>query len=484
MREEHRPRIPGPVSLPGNAAPCHSGDRVGDTIAAVATPPGAGGISIVRVSGPDAFPLGDRVVRLKSGRSLGGASGWSVAFGEVVDPGSGETVDQVVVLAMAGPRSYTGEDVLEVQCHGGTLVTQKILSIVLSRGARQAEAGEFTRRAFLSGRISLDQAEAVIDLVAAPSEASLVEAGRRLKGELGRQIRAWETRVYEILASLQAETDFPEDVEGGFPGAVRDLAALGAEIDRLIAAAPLGLALASGIEVCLLGKPNAGKSSLFNALLGQDRAIVTTVPGTTRDVLRERTQWGGLPVVLLDTAGLRETSEVVEAIGVERATAAAAEAEVIVYLVDDTAGLTEEDAGWIARWKGRKLLVAVSKIDAGAGRVGAPDLERLGAGPANVFRVSCVTGEGLDALKEAVTGWFAKGGAPEGAIPGSARQVDCLRRAAEWISQAVSQAADGWTEDVVVMSVERAAGALAELTGKQVSKETLEQVFSKFCVGK
>lgn len=470
MDGQYRPRSPGPVSL--------------DTIAAVATPPGTGGISIVRLSGPEVFDVGDRFIRLKKGRPLSAASGWSVGLGDAIDPATGDAFDQVIVLAMRGPRSYTGEDVLEVQCHGGVLVAQKILALALANGSRQAEAGEFTRRAFLSGRVSLEQAEAVLDLVAAPAEASLVEAGRRLKGELGQRIRGWESRLYGVLATLQAATDFPEDVESGLPRALRDLEALGAEIEVLLAAAPLGLALTSGIEVCLVGRPNAGKSSLFNALLGQERAIVTTVPGTTRDVLRERTEWGGLPVVLLDTAGLRETSEVVEAIGVERATSAAAESEVILYLVDDTAGLSAEDEAWIAGWRDRKVLVVISKVDTGAGRVGLASLAALGIGPANRVRVSCVTGEGLDELKDSVIRWFARGGAAEGAVPGSARQVDCLRRARVSVSHAIAQSKTGWTEDVVVLSVEEAAAALAELTGKRVSQETLDQVFSRFCVGK
>ncbi len=453
-----------------------------DTIAAIATPSGTGGVSIVRISGPDALEVGGRMVRLRMRRDLFELRGWSVGLGEVLDPKDGSTVDEVIAVVMPGPHSYTGEDVVEIQCHGGRLVTEKILALALESGARPAEAGEFTRRAFLSGRITLEQAEAVLDLVNAPSEASLAQASRRLKGELGAKIRDWDARLFGALAALQGGADFLEDVGDQTEAALRDVEVVRDEIRGLLRNAPLGLALAGGIEVCLVGRPNAGKSSLFNALLGQERAIVTVVPGTTRDVLRERTEWAGLPVVLLDTAGLRETSEVVEMIGVERARSAAATSEVILYVVDDTAGLTEEDKTWIARWRDRKLIVAVNKVDAGVGLVKAGELREL-AGD-NWVRVSSVTNEGLEQVKDGVAAWYSRGGNPEGAIPGSARQVDCLRRAEQAISTALSQAAEGWTEDVVVLSLEDAAQAFAELTGKNVSQETLEQVFSRFCVGK
>lgn len=459
----------------------HSVERE-DTIAAIATPPGTGGVSIVRISGTDALAVGDTFIRLRRGGTLSALRGWSVALGEAVESDSGRTVDEVIAVVMRAPRSYTCEDVVEVQCHGGRLVTEKVLDMALRGGARPAGPGEFTRRAFLSGRITLDQAESVLDLIDAPSSTSLLEAGRRLTGELGSRIRDWDKRVLGALAALQAGVDFPEDVDDQSAEAAGEVEAVGSEIRDLLSQAPLGLALTTGIEVCLVGGPNAGKSSLFNALLGQERAIVTEVPGTTRDVLRERTEWGGLPVALLDTAGLRETCEVVEAIGVERARSAASAAEVILYVVDDTAGLTAEDRSWLSRWGERRLLVAVNKVDACAHLVSEEEINEITHG--NWIRVSALTGEGLEQVKERIAAWFSHGGYPEGAIPGSARQVDCLRRAEEAISIALAHMAEGWTEDVVVLSLEDAARAFAELTGKNVSEETLDQVFSRFCVGK
>ena len=453
-----------------------------DTIAAIATPPGTGGISIVRISGAGALAVGDKIIRLRNGRAVSRVRSWSLSLGDVTDPDTGEVVDEAVAVVMRAPRSYTGEDVLEIQCHGGRLVTEKVLELVLANGARPAGPGEFTRRAYLSGRITLEEAEAVLDLINAPSEASLREAGQRLRGELGSMVRAWEGRLYEVLAVLQGGEDFPEDVSDVTEKAMEDLRSLHGEIQAVLSRAPLGMALVSGIEVCLVGRPNAGKSSIFNALLGQERAIVTDVPGTTRDVLRERTLWGGLPVVLLDTAGLRQTHEIVEAIGVEKAESAASEAEVILYVVDDTVGLSPEDREWISRWRGRKLLVLVNKCDLGVGRVSADDIrEFLGA---DWLRVSGVTGQGVERIKERVCSWFAEGGLPESALPGPARQVDCLRRASEAIGTALRDRQGGWTEDVMVMSLEEAAKTLSEISGKNVPEEVLDQVFSKFCVGK
>lgn len=452
-----------------------------DTIAAIATPQGRGGIAAVRISGPSALHVAQRFVRLKRGARAWRRKRWWIALGTAVDPDSERAVDEVIVLCMPGPRSYTGEDVVEVQCHGGRLVTEKILELALRCGARHACPGEFTRRAYLSGRITLDQAEAVLDLVNAPSEASLLEAGRRLKGELGDRVRRLEERVLVALASLMAATDFPEEVDDQSEEAFADLERVREEVRQLLSASPLGLALASGIEVCLVGRPNAGKSSLFNALLGRERAIVTEVPGTTRDVLREHTEWDSLPVILLDTAGLRETSEVVEAIGVERAQEAALGSEVILYVVDATVPLVEEDRSWISRWQGRRLLVAANKEDLGPDDACLRELDAMV--PGRWVAVSSVTGKGLEQVKKIVSGWFL-GGHPESALPGSARQVDCLRRAEQALSAALERRETGWTLDVVVLALEEAAGALAELTGKRVSEAALEQVFSRFCVGK
>lgn len=451
-----------------------------DTVAAIATPAGLGGIAIVRISGEQALQIASRLLRLRFGKSLKSKKSWSALLADVVDPETGNTVDEAVVIVMKAPHSYTKEDVVEIQCHGGNVVAQKVLSLVLSRGARHALPGEFTMRAFLSGRITLDEAEAVLDVINAQTENALGQAGRRLKGALGTKVEGYDQRLKIALASLEASIDYPEDVDDVTQCLVDSLEELVDEIQLLLDSAPLGLALSSGIEVCLVGQPNAGKSALFNGLLAQDRAIVTDVPGTTRDVLREKTEWDGVPIVLLDTAGLRETHEIVEAIGVKRAESAAQSAEVVIYVLDDSRGITEEDELWLKRLSDTRLIAAVNKSDLGLSLVDEDKLSRL---VPHHLKVSGKTGQGLESLKERIVSLF-RTTEVETVVPGSARQVDCLKRARDAIERAVSELKEGWPEDVVALSLTEAASAFADLTGKDVTEETLNEVFSRFCVGK
>ncbi|MGI6626983.1 MAG: tRNA uridine-5-carboxymethylaminomethyl(34) synthesis GTPase MnmE [Bacillota bacterium] len=457
-------------------------DIENDTIGAIASPMGTGGIAIVRLSGGQSISIADKMVKLRKGTSVKSMGSWSVALGDILDTGTDGIVDEGLVLVMKGPRSYTGEDVVEIQCHGGVLVAEKVLNIAFRLGARAAMPGEFTKRAFLNGRITLDEAEAVLDVITSASEVSLAQAGRRLKGELGAMVEKWEALIIDVLALIQGSIDFPENIESEH-GRLQDLlAGLSGEIGSVLERAPLGLALSGGVEVCLVGRPNVGKSSLFNALLSRERAIVTDIPGTTRDVLGERTEWYGLPVVLLDTAGLRQTKEVVEAMGVERAKSAAQESNVILYVLDDTEGVLEEDREWLKRWQERHCLAVITKDDLGEKQVDIDELENISHG--NYVRVSSVTGTGIESLKKKVQGMFTSLGDPEVLAPGSARQVDCLERAWGWINEALDNLRQGWTDDVVVLSLEQAARALMELTGKHVSEETLNRIFSRFCVGK
>ena len=454
-----------------------------ETIGAIASPMGTGGIAIVRLSGGNSVSIADKMIRLRRrGGTLDSMASWSMALADIVDTDAGTTIDEAVVLLMKGPRSYTGEDVVEIQCHGGMLVAEKVMNIAFRLGVRAAMPGEFTRRAFLNGRITLDEAEAVLDVINSASEASLSQAGRRLKGELGAMVERWESLIIDILALLQGSMDFPENIESEHSRIEALLTELSRDIGAVLAKAPLGLALSGGVEVCLVGRPNVGKSSLFNALLSRERAIVTDIPGTTRDVLSERTQWYGLPVVLLDTAGLRQTREVVEAMGVERAKSAAQESNVILYVLDDTEGILEEDREWLTRWQDRYCVAVVTKGDLGKGKIDAGELDHVSRG--DWVRVSSVTGEGLEELKKRVQYMFTSLGDPEVLAPGSARQVDCLERALNGIRRALDDLSLGWTDDVVVLSLEEAARALMELTGKVVSNETLDRIFSRFCVGK
>ena len=453
-----------------------------DTIGAIASPKGVGGISVVRLSGKGALSIAGKMIRFKKQKGISSLKTWSMALADVVDKQSGRVIDESLVLVMKGPKSYTGEDVVEIQCHGGPLVAEKVLSLAFQEGARPAMPGEFTKRAFMNGRMSLEEAEAVLDIISSSSEEALAQAGRRLKGELGSMVQEWEKQLVDLLALLQGAIDFPETIEKDASQVVLSLGELKSSIGDVLERAPLGLALTQGVEVCLVGRPNVGKSSLFNALLARERAIVTPIPGTTRDVLKEPSQWYGLPVVLLDTAGLRKTEEVVEALGVERAQAAADESNVILYVLDDTQGVAEEDVYWLNKWRHRRCLAVVTKTDLQKSQI---DLERLEYFcPDRWVRVSGVTGFGVEGLKKKVEAMFSAPGDPEALAPGSARQVDCLKRAFLGIEKALSDLQEGWTDDVIVLALEEAAGALMELTGKKVTGETLDRIFSRFCVGK
>jgi tRNA modification GTPase len=451
-----------------------------DTIAAIGTPPGTGGIAIVRVSGEDAVDISGKVLKFHNIPGISSLKDRTVRLARVVDPESGEFIDECIVIRMNGPRSYTGEDTVEIQCHGGRLVSEKVLAAILCSGARLAGLGEFTRRAYLNGRITLEQAEAVVDLVYAKSEASLAQASRRLRGELGAIVKEWEEQLTGILASLMGSMDFPEDVMTDRTEITKTLEKLARTLENISESAVLGLALSQGVEICIIGRPNVGKSALFNALLRQDRAIVAGVAGTTRDVLREHTQWGEIPVILMDTAGIRDTEEIVELMGVEKAKTAASQAEVVLYVVEAGLGLTSYDLEWLEKLKDRRYLLVVNKTD--IARVDPEPYEKACAG--KWVGVSSITGEGLEELKAKVVHMFDAGAIQDSVLLGTARQVDCIRRAKEAVNRAMICLREGWTDDVVVLSLEEGAGALAEISGKKVSEEVLDQIFTRFCVGK
>ncbi|MBE3520171.1 MAG: tRNA uridine-5-carboxymethylaminomethyl(34) synthesis GTPase MnmE [Firmicutes bacterium] len=461
------------------------GDWVqGETIAAIATPRGTGGIAIIKVSGKDAVAVAAGCLSARGARKLSRARGYTAFFDRVVSPHSGETIDEVIVLVMRSPRSYTGEDVVELQCHGGELVAEKVLDAVLSRGARMAEPGEFTRRAFLNGKITLDEAEAVLDVVSAKTDRALRQAFLRLEGKLGKLVLGCRERIAGVLSRVQAALDFPDDISLRDEEVVPVIEEVTAEIDSMLEEGVLGLALTSGVELTLVGRPNVGKSSLFNALIGEDRAIVTEIPGTTRDLLRERVQWSGIPVVLVDTAGLRQTREIVEAIGVERARKAAEESWAALYVVDATEPLADEDWYWLERWRDRRVVVVLNKAD-----IAREDVRREISALVEartgfpVVEVSARTGSGLERLKETVVGMFG-GAERESVVPGSARQVACLRRAREALVRALEAWKEGWTWDVVASEMEEACRGLDELTGSRISEDVLDEIFSRFCVGK
>lgn len=447
-----------------------------ETIAAVATPAGEGGVAIVRVSGPQAQAVAARAFQARPLRPR------VMTFGQVRD--GQDVVDECLAVYFAAPHSYTGEDVVEVHCHGGMAVTEAVLAALLHAGARMAQPGEFTRRAFEHGRIDLSQAEAVMDLVEARTRAGAQVALQQVQGRLGRGIRAARDRLLDLLAALEATVDYPEDdLE---EAASLDVAAgLDEEIGRLgrlLADARCGRLYREGIRVALAGRPNVGKSSLLNALLGEERAIVTAIPGTTRDTVEAEAEVHGLRLQLVDTAGLRETQDPVEALGVARARSAVEQAQLVLLVLDASCPLTQEDRDIAASVSGLPCLVVCNKTDAGS--LGADEVAAALPGLPQVW-VSAKTGEGLDRLAAAMVQAVGGGGVQPGeALMSRQRHVEAVARAKAALEQAAAGLAEGWPPDLMAPDLRTAWRALGEITGDTADEAVIDRIFEKFCLGK
>ncbi|MBK6879481.1 MAG: tRNA uridine-5-carboxymethylaminomethyl(34) synthesis GTPase MnmE [Elusimicrobia bacterium] len=452
-----------------------------DTIAAIATPLGAGGLGVLRLSGPLAVSIADGVFRTKTPLSQPPPRG--ARLGELHE--DGVVLDQALALVFRAPRSYTGEDVVEFSCHGGPAVLRGILDLLLRRGARAAGPGEFTQRAFLNGKMDLSQAEAVAALIGARSAAQGRLALNHLRGGLARETRPWREKLLALLAALEANLDFAEEEVPDLPRQrLREtVAEIGAALAAFLAAARDTRAWREGWRVALAGRPNVGKSSLFNALLKADRAIVTPLPGTTRDTLDEAVVWDGLPVVLTDTAGLRRAENPVERAGLERARRAAETADAVLWVVDAAAEPAAEDrAAFRPPTEGTGILV-LNKCDRPVPE-NAESLWRafLGAPAIPAVRVSAVTGAGLADLRRAVTDGATGGRDPhESAAALNARQTQLLRDAEAALGRA---AADPGPDEAVALDLREALARLNEITGDGAPDEVIHAVFSNFCIGK
>ncbi len=431
-----------------------------DTIAAIATPPGKGAIGVVRLSGPRALAVGARVWRGRDPRTLAGGR---FTHGRMVDPESGEAIDEGLLLVFRAPRSYTGEDALEFQLHGSPAVLRRALEALLAAGARPAEPGEFTLRAYLNGKLDLAQAESVLALVEAETETARRQALRGLSRELSRRIRAIEAPLLDLLAQVQATLDYPEE---GVPAPRVEAALFDAlsGIEALLKTARAGRIAREGARLVLLGPPNAGKSSLLNALLGFERALVAPVPGTTRDYLEAPLALEGLPLEAVDTAGVRATDDPIERAGVERALGLARTADLVLWVADRS----ERKADPPAELDPERVLLVASKAD----------LPPAWRDPA-YLPVSAKTGTGLDELRKAIRERLLAGAAEGEVWLTSERQAEALARAAAHL-----EAARGAPDDLLGLEVEAALEALAEVTGTRVVEAAIERIFKNFCVGK
>jgi tRNA modification GTPase len=469
-----------------------------DTICAIATPIGEGGIGIVRLSGSQALAVASQVVRLRSGDSLSTVPSHTLHLADLVSPTSDKRkegrvlhhrppvsglLDEALVVYMKAPRSFTAEDVVEIQSHGGSLVLGMVCKVCIESGARMAEPGEFTKRAFLNGRLDLSQAEAVLDTIRATSSAGLNIAQRQLRGDLAREVEQARTSLLTVLAHVEAGIDFvDEDISFlQRDELVRIVRESFAVIQKLEATAQEGRILREGARVVILGRPNVGKSSLLNRLLREERAIVTAIPGTTRDVIEESIDLDGVLIHLADTAGVRETDDIVEQEGIKRTRAAQDEADLLLVVVDGSMPLTSDDRELLSAVKNRKHVVLLNKADL-ADAVGTA----AALAGHQLYAISAKTGLGIEMVKSSLRAQLVSGGfeATESVMVTNVRHRDALRRAGESLGQALESVQCGMAGELVSIDVRAAADALGEITGAITTDEVLGRIFSEFCIGK
>lgn len=456
-----------------------------DTIAAISTPVGEGGISIIRVSGDQAL---DVVSRIFKGKDLHQVKSHTINYGHIIDPASGETVDEVMVSVMLAPKTYTKEDVVEINCHGGLLATNRVLQLTLTNGARLAEPGEYTKRAFLNGRLDLSQAEAVMDLIRAKTDKSMKVALNQLDGDLSRLIKALRQDILDVLAQVEVNIDYPEydAVEEMTTKMLKEKASeVRQRLETLLQTAKEGKVLRDGLATAIIGRPNVGKSSLLNALLHEDKAIVTEVAGTTRDVIEEYVNVAGVPLKLIDTAGIRHTDDTVEKIGVERSKQAIETADLILLLIDSSRPLTEEDRALIEATAQKPRMVIFNKTDLPA-QVDLAELTELVNGDP-VIQTSILEHAGMQELGQAIAHRFFNEGieSNRGAVMvTNARHISLLHQAVDSLNAVLEGIEAGMPVDLVQIDMTDAWNTLGEITGQTYQDELLDQLFSQFCLGK
>ena len=459
-------------------------DRSSDTIAAIATAMSSSGIGIIRVSGDQAVSIVNRIFAGKKGKfDLNTAPSHRIYYGMIHD--GDEMLDEVLVMLMRGPHSYTAEDTVEIDCHGGVLVMKKILETVIKYGARPAEPGEFTKRAFLNGRLDLSQAEAVMDVIQAKNSMALKSSVEQLKGSVQRAVKEIRARLLHQIAYIETALDDPEHFDlTDYPQELQKIVEKESEnISELLKTADDGRMIQEGIKTVILGKPNAGKSSLLNFLVGEDRAIVTEIAGTTRDILEEYISLNGITLRVIDTAGIRETEDVVEKIGVGKAKQMAEDADLILYVVDSSLPLDDNDREIMELLSGRKSIVIYNKTDLEA----AVDIEELKAKTGSpVIPVSVVEETGISQLEDEIKRMFFHGELSfnDEVYITNARHKAALEEAKESLKLVIGSIAMGMSEDFFSIDLMNAYESLGRIVGESVGEDLVNEIFSKFCVGK
>jgi tRNA modification GTPase len=463
-----------------NEALNEAGEPSADTIAAISTPPGRGGIGIVRLSGPQAAEIAAQLVRLRQPLEHARARLADVLDGSELEAESGSSprIDEALVTYFAGPNSYTAEDLVEIAAHGSPVVLDLLLRRALALGARLAEPGEFTQRAFLSGRLDLTQAEAVRDLIEAQTLTQARQAASQMGGALSQRVAPVKGELVELIALLEAGIDFAEDDIDVAPAAeiARRIATLVAPLTALEASFGRGRIVHDGLTLAIVGRPNAGKSSLFNRLVERERAIVTATPGTTRDLVTERISLGGIPLELVDTAGLREGLEEAEQLGIARSREALADAALVLVVLDGTQPLNEEEHRLLAAVEGRPALVVLNKSDLAEAVTTAA--------PAGALRTSALTGEGIPALRERILELATGGAASEPGMLTSLRHHQAISTALAALADAGQANQSAIPHEMILLDLYRGLWALDSLTGQTTSDDILNLIFSTFCIGK
>ncbi|MFA7745959.1 tRNA uridine-5-carboxymethylaminomethyl(34) synthesis GTPase MnmE [Salinicoccus roseus] len=456
-----------------------------ETISSISTPVGEGAIAIVRLSGVDAVEIADRLY--KGAKPLEAVDSHTINYGHIVDPGTGETVEEVMVAIMRAPRTYTREDIVEINCHGGVHTINRVLQLTLKHGARMAEPGEFTKRAFLNGRIDLSQAEGVMDFIRSKTTEASKVANQQMQGRLKAHVEGLRQSILNILAQVEVNIDYPEydDVEEATTSFLEEEAQkVKDEIRKLLKSSAQGKILREGLSTVIVGKPNVGKSSLLNYLIQDNKAIVTDVAGTTRDILEEYVNVNGIPLKLIDTAGIRDTDDIVEKIGVERSRQALKEAELILYVLNNNEPLTNEDIEILDSMADQNVINIVNKLDLEP-KLDVEDLQKRYP-DMPVVRTSIINGTGVDDLEDRIASLFFEGEiqSVDSTYVSNNRHIHLLEQAADAISDAIESAGMDVPVDIVQIDLVKTWELLGEVIGEDVSEQLIDQLFSQFCLGK
>ncbi|KUP31466.1 tRNA uridine-5-carboxymethylaminomethyl(34) synthesis GTPase MnmE [Bacillus halotolerans] len=458
-----------------------------DTIAAISTPMGEGAIAIVRLSGPEAIQIADRMYKGPKGKTISSVESHTIHYGHIVDKRTDRVVEEVMVSVLKAPRTFTREDVIEINCHGGIVTVNQVLQLALREGARLAEPGEFTKRAFLNGRIDLSQAEAVMDLIRAKTDRAMNVAMNQMEGRLSALVRRLRDDILETLAHVEVNIDYPEydDVEEmTHQLLVEKASSVKKEIEALLRTSEQGKILREGLSTVIIGRPNVGKSSLLNSLVHEAKAIVTDIPGTTRDVIEEYVNVRGVPLRLVDTAGIRETEDIVERIGVERSRQVLKEADLILLVLNYSEELSEEDVKLFEAVEGMDVIVIMNKTDLEA----KIDIERVRelANGRPVVTTSLLKEEGVNDLEEAIQSLFYTGAIESGDLTyvSNTRHISILQEAKRAIEDALSGIEQDVPIDMVQIDLTRCWELLGEIIGDAVHESLIDQLFSQFCLGK